>query len=339
MIIEAIKKASKRENLEYETMREVIDEIASGKTTDAQVAAFLTAMRMKGETVEEITAAATVMREKCTRVDLEQIDAIDIVGTGGDGASTFNISTAAAFVVAAGGIGVAKHGSRSASGKVGSADLLEAMGVNIFTVASQEKKIFDKTGMCFMLAPNHHPSMKYVTRARSEIKIRTFFNILGPLVNPANAKMQLLGVFEEDLVQPMARVMANLGIKDGMTVHGLDGLDEATICAQSLVCEVRDGKLKTYRINPLDFGLPLYEPQSLKSETKEENVSIIRGIFSGTIEGAKKDIVLLNSALAFYITRKTPTIGEGIEYARKVIDSKRALYKLDSFIKATNGDL
>lgn len=334
MIIDAISKIVKRQNLDFETTRAVIDEIASGKATDTQIAAFLTAMRMKGETVEEITAAATVMRAKCCSV--RAFDAIDIVGTGGDGASTFNISTACAFVVAASGVGVAKHGSRSASGKVGSADLLEALGANIDTNAQQEEEIFNKTLMCFMHAPNHHPSMKFVAKARQEIKIRTFFNILGPLVNPANAKMQLLGVFEEDLVQPMARVMLNLGIKDGMVIYGLDGLDEATVCAHTLVCELKEGKLNTYKIHPSDFGLGVYEPHALKSSDMQENIAIIKDIFSNTITGAKKDIVLLNSALALYVAKKVPTIASGVDLAREVIESGRVLEKFNTFIKATN---
>lgn len=335
MITDAISKIVKRQNLDFETTRAVMDEIASGCATDTQIAAFLTAMRMKGETVEEITAAATVMKNKCQSVKLSALDAVDIVGTGGDGASTFNISTACTFVVAAGGVGVAKHGSRSASGKVGSADLLEALGANINTNALQEEEIFKKTNMCFMHAPNHHPSMKFVTKARSEIKIRTFFNILGPLVNPANAKMQLLGVFEEDLVQPMARVMSNLGVNDGMVIYGLDGLDEATVCADTLVCEVRNSKLNTYKINPLDFGLKIYEPSALKSSDIEENMQIIKDIFSNTIKGAKRDIVLLNSALAFYVAKKVPSIKDGVSLAANIVESGAALEKFNSFIKTT----
>lgn len=336
MIIEVIAKIVKGENLDFETAKAVMTEIAEGEACDAQIAAFLTAMRMKGETPEEITAAASVMKNKCIKVSLDNIDAIDIVGTGGDCADTFNISTTTTFVVAAGGVAVAKHGNRSASGKTGAADVLETLGANIYTDARQDREIFEKTGLCFMFAQNHHPAMKYVAPARTAIKIRTFFNVLGPLVNPANASMQILGVFEPQLVELMAQAMANLGVKNGMVIHGLDGLDEATVTDETMICEVRDGKLLSYRINPTLLGLKTYDAQELKSVDVSQNISIMKDIFSGKERGAKRDIVVLNAALAFYVAKKTDSLLEGVKLAQEVIDSKKAQEKFYEFIKVTN---
>lgn len=336
MIKKAIIQAARRENLDFELTKAAMEEIADGKATDAQIAAFLTAMRMKGETAEEITAAASVMKEKCFKVSLHNIDAIDIVGTGGDCADTFNISTTSMFVVASGGVSVAKHGSRSASGKTGAADVLEALGVNILTTPSQEREIFDRTGLCFMYAQNHHPAMRYVASVRREIKIRTFFNILGPLVNPANASMQIMGVFEPELVDIMAYAMVHLGVKNGMVIHGLDGLDEATVTDETMVCEIRNGNMMSYKINPSLLGFGTYSLGELKSADIEENVQIMKDIFSGKEQGAKKDIVVLNSALAFYTAKKVDSLLNGVALAKELIESGAAEKKFYEFIKITN---
>lgn len=334
MITEALKKLSKRENLDFGLTCSVMNQIATGGATVAQVAAFLTAMRIKGETVEEMSAAALIMKKYATKVDV-QGDFIDIVGTGGDGASTFNISTASTFVCAAAGVKIAKHGSRSASGKIGSADLLEALGVNLNTTAQQEKEIFNKTNLCFMFAQNHHPAMKFVAQARSEIGFRTFFNVLGPLVNPANAKKMLLGVFSTDLCEPMAQTLLNTGVENAFVVCGMDGLDEATVCADTLVCEVKNHKITKYKINPQGFGLRLYCNEDLRSHSLEDNISIIKGVLSGEIDGAKRDIVVFNSALGIYLAGRTNSLQDAVEMAQEVIDKGYAQNKLEEFIKAT----
>ncbi len=336
MIIEAIIKASKRENLSFAMTKEVLTEIADGKASEAQMAAFLTAMSMKGETQDEITAAADVMRSRCLPVSLYAPHALDIVGTGGDCADTFNISTAAAFVLSAGGVPVAKHGSRSASGKTGAADVLEALGVNLFTTPEDEKEIFAKTNLCFMFAQTHHPAWKYVMPVRQSIKIRTFFNILGPLANPARVSMQILGVFKPELVQLMAEALARLGIQNGMVVHGHDGLDEASISTDTMICEIRDGKLSSYTLHPADVGLNTYDLSHIQSKDLADNVHTMKNILSGKEQGAKLDIVALNAALGLYIAKKVPSIEQGVVRAKDIITLGLAEQKLHEFIHATN---
>ncbi len=334
MIKDAVKTAAEGRNLSFDVAKEAMDEIMRGDASPAQIAAFLTSLRMKGETVDEITACATVMRAHCARLDTSG-DVMDIVGTGGDESYTFNISTATAFVVAAAGVQVAKHGNRSVSSKCGAADFLEALGTNINLTAEQSARVLEKTGMCFMFAPNHHASMKYAAPVRKEIGIRTIFNILGPLSNPAFASLMLLGVYDEKLVVPLAQVISNIGVKRALVVHGDDGLDEISMGTTTTVCEVRDGTLESYKLNPRDYGFTLCESGELTGGDPTENAAIARGIFNGD-KTAKHSAVVLNAAAALYIAGKSATIAEGIKLAADIIDSGRAEEKMQAFIAATN---
>jgi anthranilate phosphoribosyltransferase len=281
MIAEAIYKAMSGEDLEFDIARAAMEEIMEGKATQAQIAAFLTALRMKGESISEITACATVMREKAVRIRSD-VDVMDIVGTGGDEAGTFNISTTAAIVVASGGIPVAKHGNRSVSSKSGAADVLEKLGVNIQIPSEKSQEILERIDLCFMFAQIYHNSMKYAAPVRKELGVRTIFNILGPLANPAGASMQLMGVFDEKLAEPLAQVLSNLGVKRGMVIHGCDGMDEATLTSETKVVEIIDGALKTYYIAPEDFGFIRCSREELQGGNAEENARITRDILNGT---------------------------------------------------------
>lgn len=334
MIDQAIHQIINRQDLSFEAAKEVMNEIMSGETSPAQLASFLTALRMKGETIDEITACATVMREKALKLTPD-FPVIDIVGTGGDEAGTFNISTTSAFVVAAGGVPVAKHGNRSVSSKSGAADVLEHLGVNLALTPEQSLKILEDTGMCFLFAQAYHASMKYVGPVRKELGIRTIFNILGPLTNPAGATMQLLGVYDRKLVEPLAQVLSNLGVKRGMVVCGSDGLDEATITGPTHVCEIRFGELTAYDITPEQFGLKACSLSDLTGGTPEENAQLTRDILTGTLRGPKRDIVLLNSALSLYLGIDDCTIPECIKMAKELIDSGKAYTRLKEFAKAT----
>lgn len=334
MIQEAIHDVIEGQDLSFDAAKEVMNEIMSGETTPAQMAAFLTGLRMKGETIDEITACATVMREKALKLEPD-FPVIDIVGTGGDEAGTFNISTTSAFVVAAGGVPVAKHGNRSVSSKSGAADVLERLGANLNLSAEESGKILKKTGMCFLFAQAYHASMKYAGPVRKELGVRTIFNILGPLANPAGATMQLLGVYDKNLAKPLARVLSNLGVKRGLVVCGDDGLDEATVTGITHVCEIRFGELTIYDITPEEFGLGRCELSDLTGGSPEDNAAITRGILEGTITGPKRDIVVLNSALSLYLGIDDCTIMDCIKKASDLIDSGRANEKLQEFIKAT----
>ena len=335
MITEAIYKAISGEDLEYETAKTAMEEIMEGKATQAQIASFLTALRMKGESIEEITACASVMREKAVHLQ-PAVDVIDIVGTGGDEAGTFNISTTTAFVVAAGGVPVAKHGNRSVSSKSGAADVLEKLGVNIQITSEQSQKILEKIDLCFMFAQIYHSSMKYAAPVRKELGVRTIFNILGPLANPAGASMQLMGVFYEKLAEPLAQVLVNLGVKRGMVIHGCDGLDEATLTSETKVVEINNGNLNSYYISPEELGFSRCRREELAGGNAEENAKITRDILSGAERGAKRDIVILNSAMAFYTAGKGETILECKKFAENLIDSGSALRKLEQFAKLSN---
>jgi len=337
MITNAITKIINRQNLDYDEVKEVIEQITEGKATEAQIASFLTALRMKGETVQEITAAASVMKNKSIPFNIKVPETIDIVGTGGDCAGTFNISTAAAFVVAGAGGRVAKHGNRSVSSKSGAADVLEALGANINLKPEESLEIFNETGICFLFAPNYHPCMRFVANVRREIGIRTLFNILGPLVNPAHTKMQLIGVYDAKLTQPIAKVLKNLGITDGMTVHGADGLDEASITSDTMISEIRNSEIKSYTIKPEEFGLKRTQLKDIRGGTPKENSKIILDILSGREKGAKLDIVLLNAGLALYITGKAENIKGGIELAKTAVDEGLALNTLNKFITLSKG--
>jgi len=334
MIERAISDILAGRDLTIDVTQAVMMQMMDGKATDAQMGAFLASMRLKGETIEEITACAKVMRERCVKLH-PKTDVLDIVGTGGDELYSFNISTVSAFVVAAGGVPVAKHGNRSVSSKCGSADVLEALGAKIALSAEQSERVLEQTGMCFMLAQVYHSAMKHVAHVRQELKVRTIFNILGPLANPAGANMQLLGVYDENLVEPLASVLCNLGVKRAMVVHGHDGLDEITLTGTSTICEVVDGRMNSYFITPEQFGLHRCSLSELIGGNPEENAEIARNILSGE-KGPKRDIVVLNAACCLYMGKNNSTMRECVQLAQKLIDSKKALRTLEAFVCATN---
>ncbi len=323
------------ENLTPTQAQHAMNQIMSGEVDEVIIATFLTALRIKGETVEEITEFVNVLRDKATKIQ-PTTDVIDIVGTGGDSANTFNISTTTALVVAACGVPVAKHGNRSVSSKSGSADVLEALGININLPEHKATQVLEQTDITFMFAPLFHSSMKYVAPARKKMQIRTVFNILGPLLNPALASFQLMGVYDKKLVEPLAQVLANIGVKRALVVHGEDGLDEATLTARTFVCEINDGKLHSYHICPTDFGLSLCNADDLVGGDPTQNAQITRDILSGVEQGAKRDIVILNSALALYTGLGNITLDDGIKMASKCIDDKLALKKLEQLIQISN---
>ena len=334
MIKEAIMQAATRKNLSYETAEAVMHEIMEGKASEIQMAAYLAAMSVKGETIEEITASAAGMRKHCVRV-LHDLDVLEIVGTGGDHSNTFNISTTSALVISAAGIPVAKHGNRAASSKCGSADVLESLGVNIAAPPEQSLNLLKSINLCFLFAQNYHISMRYVAPVRRELGIRTIFNIIGPLVNPAGANMELLGVYDAELVEQMAKVLCKLGVKSGMVVYGQDGLDEISMSAPTDVCELWNGELKSYIIHPEQFGFSLCKKEELMGGSPEENAHITREILSG-VKGPKRDAVLLNSAAAIHIANQKVSFQEGIEIAANAIDSGKALAQLEQFISLSN---
>ncbi len=336
MITEAIKKLVANEDLSYETAAKVMDEMMSGEATEAQMASFLTALRMKGETVDEITACAEIMRSKAVRIN-PQTDVLDIVGTGGDGTGTFNISTTSAFIISAAGVPVAKHGNRSMSSKSGSADCLENLGINISIPPEKSKEILDKEGICFMFAQNYHSSMKYVGPVRKQIGIRNVFNVLGPLTNPAGATMQVTGVYSAEIVEPIARVFSNLGVKRGIVLYGGDGMDEATVSTATKICEIDNGSFKTYEITPDEVGLKTYPMSDVIGGDGAENAEITRRILKGEEKGAKRDIVLLNSALGLYVAGKASSVKEGVKLAQEIIDSGKAYEKMEKFAKLSQG--
>lgn len=335
MIKEAILKLSKKEDLSYQEAEAVMNEIMGGEATPVQMSAYLTALSLKGETIDEITASAAGMRAHCIKL-LHDMDVLEIVGTGGDGSNSFNISTTASFVIAAGGVPVAKHGNRAASSKSGAADVLEALGVKITIPPEKSAELLKKINICFLFAQNYHIAMKYVAPIRKELGIRTVFNILGPLSNPAGANMELMGVFDESLVEPLAQVMAKLGVTRGMVVFGQDKLDEISMSAPTSVCEIRDGWFQSYEITPEQFGYERCEKDALTGGTPQENAAITKAILSGEGKGPKRQAVCLNAGASLYITGKASTIEEGVRMAEKIIDSGAALRKLEEFIKESN---
>ena len=337
MIKEAIVKIVSKQDLTYEEAYTVMNEIMSGGTTATQNAAFLAALSTKSaraETAEEITGCATAMREKAIPVEAGD-DLFEIVGTGGDNAHSFNISTTAALVAAAGGMRVAKHGNRAASSRCGTADCLEALGVNIRQDPDMCRRLLDGAGMCFFFAQQYHTSMKYVGAIRKELGFRTVFNILGPLTNPGRPSMQLLGVYDEYLVQPLAQVLMNLGVRRGMVVYGQDRLDEISLSAPTTVCEFRDGWMKNYVITPEQFGISRCKKEDLVGGTPEENAEITRRILAGE-KGPKRDTVLLNAGAALYIGGKAASFADGIALAAELIDSGKAAAVLDKLIALSN---
>ena len=335
MIKEAIIKLSKKQDLAYAEAEAVMDEIMSGQATPVQMSAYLTALALKGETIDEITASAAGMRAHCIKL-LHNLDVLEIVGTGGDGSNSFNISTTSSLVIAAGGVPVAKHGNRAASSKSGAADVLEALGVKITLTPERSAEILKKINICFLFAQNYHIAMKYVAPIRKELGIRTVFNILGPLSNPAGANMELMGVYDQSLVEPLAQVMANLGVNRGMVVYGQDSLDEISMCAPTSVCEIRDGKFTSYEITPEQFGYERCEKGALTGGTPAENAEITKAILKGEEKGPKRQAVCLNAGTALYIAGKAASIEEGVKLAESLIDSGAVLKKLEEFVEETN---
>lgn len=338
MIADAIKKIVDKKDLTYFEAYDVMNEIMNGETTPTQNAAFLAALSTKStkaETIDEITGCAAAMRDHALHVE-HDFDVLEIVGTGGDHSDSFNISTTSALVAAAGGAKVAKHGNRAASSKCGTADCLEALGVNIRQEPEKAVRMLDEANMCFLFAQLYHTSMKYVGAIRKELGVRTVFNILGPLTNPANAKRTLIGVYDASLVNPLAEVLQRLGVQRGMVVYGLDQLDEISLSAETLVCEFDIEQAKTYTVSPEDFGLQRCEKSELTGGTPEENAAITRAILSGTERGAKRDAVLMNAGAALYLAEKAPSMAEGIKLAAELIDSGKALAALETFVAASN---
>ena len=328
-------KLSKKQDLAYAEAEAVMDEIMSGQATPVQMSAYLTALALKGETIDEITASAAGMRAHCIKL-LHNLDVLEIVGTGGDGSNSFNISTTSSLVIAAGGVPVAKHGNRAASSKSGAADVLETLGVKITLTPERSAEILKKINICFLFAQNYHIAMKYVAPIRKELGIRTVFNILGPLSNPAGANMELMGVYDQSLVEPLAQVMANLGVNRGMVVYGQDSLDEISMCAPTSVCEIRDGKFTSYEITPEQFGYERCEKGALTGGTPAENAEITKAILKGEEKGPKRQAVCLNAGAALYIAGKAASIEEGVKLAESLIDSGAALKKLGEFVEETN---
>ncbi len=335
MIRDAIIKLSGKNDLTFDEAREVMNEIMEGKASDVQMSAYLTALSMKGETIDEITASAAGMRDHCVKL-LHDMNVLEIVGTGGDGANSFNISTTSALVTAAAGVPVAKHGNRAASSKCGAADVLEALGVKITASPERSAQLLKKINICFLFAQNYHIAMKYVAPIRKELGIRTVFNILGPLSNPAGANMELMGVYEEALVEPLAQVMAKLGVVRGMVVYGQDCLDEISMSAPTRVCEIRDGWFQSYTLTPEQFGYERCDREALVGGTPEENARITRAILDGSERGPKRCAVCLNAGAALYITGAAPDMQQGVRMAEHLIDSKKAMAVLEAFIRESN---
>lgn len=334
MINEAIIKLAAKEDLSYEMAMGAMDEIMGGEATPVQMSAFLTAMSMKGETIDEITACAAGMRKHCVRL-LNDMELLEIVGTGGDRSNSFNISTTASIIVSAAGVPVAKHGNRAASSRSGAADCLEALGVKISLTPEQSREILDKINLCFLFAQNYHLSMKYVAPVRKELGIRTIFNILGPLTNPAGASMQLMGVYEEALIEPMARVLMNLGVKKGMVVYGQDCLDEISLSAPTTVGEFRNGTFRKYVITPEEFGFQRCKKEELQGGTPQENAAITRAILAGE-KGPKRNAVVLNAAAGLMIGKDGLDLKAAIREIEQTIDSGKAAGQLKRFVKLSN---
>lgn len=337
MIKEAIVKIVDKQDLTYDEAYEVINEIMSGQTTPTQNAAFLAALSTKStkaETIDEISGCAAAMRDHAIKVE-NDMDLLEIVGTGGDNSNSFNISTTTAFVAASAGIKVAKHGNRAASSKCGTADCLEALGININLEPEKCISLLNEVGFCFLFAQKYHTSMKYVGPIRKELGIRTVFNILGPLTNPASPQRQLLGVYDASLVEPLAQVLIKLGVKRGMVVYGQEKLDEISLCAPTTVAEIKDDTYQLYEITPEQFGLKRCTPADLTGGEPEENAAIIKAILNGE-KGPKRDAVLINAGAALYIGGKAESMAEGIRLAEELIDSGKTLATLEAVIEATN---
>lgn len=334
MIKEAILKLTNKEDLTYDEALQVMNEIMSGEASEVQKSAYLTALAMKGETIEEITASAKEMRNHCVKF-LNDMDVLEIVGTGGDKSNSFNISTTSSLVIAAAGVPVAKHGNRAASSKCGAADVLEALGVNITIPPAKSAQILKDINICFLFAQNYHISMKHVGPIRKELGIRTIFNILGPLANPAGASLQVMGVYSEDLVEPMAQVLSNLGVKRGMVVYGQDCLDEISMSAPTTICEFGNGDFKKYVIEPEQFGFEKCDKSVLVGGDPAENAAITKAILEGE-KGPRRNAVALNAGAALYIGGKADSFEAGVCLAEEMIDSGKAMETLQQFITLSN---
>ncbi|WP_294498265.1 anthranilate phosphoribosyltransferase [uncultured Gemmiger sp.] len=337
MIKEAIVKIVDKQDLTYDEAYAVMNEIMSGETTPTQNAAFLAALSTKSaraETTDEIAGCAAAIRAHATQVDTG-MEVFEIVGTGGDNANSFNISTTAALVAAAGGVKVAKHGNRAASSQCGTADCLEALGVNINQSPARCVELLNEVGICFFFAQKYHASMKYVGAIRKELGFRTVFNILGPLTNPGKPSVQLLGVYDEYLVEPLAQVLISLGVRRGMVVYGQDKLDEISLCAPTKICEIKDGWFKSHTIRPEDFGLARCAREDLRGGTPAENAAITRAVLGGEA-GPRRDAVLLNAGASLYLCGKAESLGAGVARAAALIDAGKALATLEAFIKVSN---
>jgi anthranilate phosphoribosyltransferase len=335
MIETAIKKVANNENLTFNEAESVMDEIMNGKTNDIQISSYLTALSMKKETVAEIAGSAKAMRDHALPFNAGE-EVLEIVGTGGDHANTFNISSTSAIVVAAAGVPVAKHGNRAASSKSGAADVLESLGININLAPDQSEQLLQQVGFSFMFAQEYHQAMRFVMPTRKTLGIRTVFNILGPLTNPAHASRQLLGVYDEALLEPLAKVLVQLGVTDALAVNGQDGLDEITLTAPTNAIEVRHGQLTKLTIDPHDYGFEYCEKADLVGGTPDENAQITRDILAGA-KGPKRDVVLLNAGAALHVANPELTFAQGIEKAAAMIDSGAALNKLNEIITFTKG--
>lgn len=338
MIKEAIMKIVDKQDLTYDEAYQVVSEIMSGNTTSTQNSAFLAALSTKStkaETIEEITGCASAMRDAAIKFE-NDLDLLEIVGTGGDNSQSFNISTTSALVIASSGILVAKHGNRAASSLSGTADCLEALGVNIDLDPDKCRLLLDEVGFCFFFAQKYHTSMKYVGAIRKELGIRTVFNILGPLTNPSNPKMHLLGVYDKSLVEPIAEVLMKLGSKNGMVVYGTDKLDEISLSASTKICEYKNSWIKNYEITPEQFGFERCTKDDLKGGTPAENAEITRKILSGEIQGHKRNAVLLNAGAAIYIGGKADSMADGVKLASEIIDSGKATATLEKLIEVSN---
>ena len=328
------------DDLSHADMLSVMQQVMVGELTPTQISGLVIALRVKGESVDEISAAATVMRALSTKVEIaDSTHLIDTCGTGGDGIQTFNVSTCAAFVAAAAGAKVAKHGGRSVSSTCGSADVLEALGVNVNLTPEQVAKCVDEIGIGFMFAPNHHSAMKHAAPVRRELGVRTIFNLLGPLTNPANARRQVMGVFSQDLTFKLAKVLQNLGSEHVLVVHGADGMDEISFTGDTFVAELKDGKISEYTLNPAQFGLKLHALKSIRVENAQQSKAMILDVLNGKSSAGKnsaaRDIVLLNAGAAIYVAGLQANIHAGIEHAAKVIDSGEALAKLEALIQVS----
>lgn len=334
MIKEAIIKLTNKENLSYEEAKAVMNEIMSGEASDVQKSAYLTALTMKGETIGEITGSAEEMRNHAVQLSHEG-DVLEIVGTGGDKSDSFNISTTSSLVIASAGVPVAKHGNRAASSKSGAADVVESLGVNITISPQKSAELLQNIGICFLFAQSYHTAMKYVGSIRKELGIRTIFNILGPLANPASANLQVMGVYDESLVEPLAKVLSNLGVKRALVVYGQDRLDEISASAETSVCEVKDGTFKSYTISPEQFGLTRCKKEELTGGTPDENAAITKAVLAGE-QGARRTAVVLNAGAGLYVAGKADSIEAGVRLAEELIDSGKAEKKLEEFVKYSN---